>query len=641
MSNMSSFWSSFGMDSGARLEKAKVQVQVDLKYLYSAFTKIPCLRLSPDRRARLIRGFEEFPFDTAVPLMAFKNVSFLEICDIDFRQFCGWDRLADQLRSLSVKRAQLDDPIDLIVHVVLDDMDKRRRRSSKQSPPTPTWPASSLVRHTDLVRTASAASTPETGYLGTSTSPRDALYLRHDVDISVSRRPRNNSTSPTRSKATWQGTSFRHVRGTGEKMKRSGSGSSNSSTHSSNAASRDRSSSNLLAMGILPASKWRFLKHLSLADNALTSINVAGLAPLSNTLQSLDLSYNHLSEVPDCLATLTALRALNLSNCMIASLHSLSRNPLPAITVLSLRSNRLTSIAGVERLLSLERLDIRDNCIADPMEMARLTGIPDLHEIWVVNNPLVQSHKTYRVTIFNLFRGTPGHSEDITIDSFGPGYSERRQLSERVAESASNSINPISMYNGSFDSQSMKISRDLSDITNRVIPGNRPIPEATQSEIIVGSNRRKKASRRRIVDLAKDDSHAAKAVVSTLGYQTAPSITLTQELNKTNIQTEDLEDSCMEKVGSDTLKHAPFLSKQGIPELEGAVMTTPAALTKTPVDSLHSANEIASMVQEIQQLNVKGDAYRRKVEALKDEFGSGWFHMLNEENWNSRGEKES
>src|SRR6202044_3644266 len=117
MSGMSSLWASFGLGSSAasRGERQKAAIEMDLKYLYSAFTKIPCLRLAPDRRARLIQGYEEFPFDTAVPLLAFKNISALEVVDIDIRQFFGWDRLAEQLRSLTVKRAGVDDPADVLI----------------------------------------------------------------------------------------------------------------------------------------------------------------------------------------------------------------------------------------------------------------------------------------------------------------------------------------------------------------------------------------------------------------------------------------------------------------------------------------------------------------------------------------------
>jgi hypothetical protein len=47
------------------------------------------------------------------------------ICHVDFRQFYSWDRIADQLRSLTLKD---EDPTDLLVNIVLDGMDKRRRR---------------------------------------------------------------------------------------------------------------------------------------------------------------------------------------------------------------------------------------------------------------------------------------------------------------------------------------------------------------------------------------------------------------------------------------------------------------------------------------------------------------------------------
>ena len=136
MSSMSSLWTKLGLHakSEAKLERQKAAEQDDLKYLYSAFTKVPCLRLSPDHKAPLIAGYEEFPFDSAVPLLAFKNVTYLEICHVDFRQFYGWDRMADQLRSLTLKNAHIEDPTDLLVNIVLDDMDKRRRRSAKVPP---------------------------------------------------------------------------------------------------------------------------------------------------------------------------------------------------------------------------------------------------------------------------------------------------------------------------------------------------------------------------------------------------------------------------------------------------------------------------------------------------------------------------
>ena len=642
MSNMSSFWSSFGLssNSAAKTERAKAQLQMDIKYLYSAFTKIPCLRLSPDRRARMISGYEEFPFDTAVPLVAFKNVSALEIYDLDFRQFFGWDKLADQLRSLTIKRGQLDDPLDLIVHIVLDDMDKRRRRSSKpQSPPTPIWPASPSIRHPDLTRMNSSPSTPlgDGSVLATSASPRDSLFLRGDVDISVSRthqRSRNKSVSPTRPAHTRQGPSYRHVRGR-DKLKRSGSGSSNSSTHSLTGVPRNRSSSNLLSMGILPASKWRFLRHLSLADNALTTLSAAGLAPLANSLHSLDLSSNLLKEVPDCLASLAALRALNLSNCMIDSLHSLARNPLPAITALNLRGNRLMSMAGIERLLSLERLDIRDNKLLDPTELARLTGIPDIREIWVASNPFVKSHSNYRVTIFNLFRSTSGYTDDITIDSSGPGYSERRYLRDRVAEAAAVPIvRPTPTDSGMTDPPPDKVAKLPSIIATHVVVGNRPIPRSTQSESVVGtSNRLKKGARRRIVDLSIDEGTNKANFPSAEPTRLRPSVP-TPEQSDTNVSLNE-EESFRARITSHIIaEDDPFIADSKALKPQNSTITPPSTPPGNPGHAEQGA--VDSLATDTQKLDIHGGTYRHKAETFKDKFGSGWLRAMNEEGWDGR-----
>jgi len=636
MSNMSSLWSGLGLggsSGAARTEKAKAQLEADLKYLYSAFTKIPCLRLSPDRKARLIAGYEEFPFDTAVPLVAFKNLSALEICDVDFRQFYGWDRLADQLRSLSVKRAHVDDPSDLLVGIVLDDMDKRRRRSSKaQSSPMPAWPSSPATRHIDLARRDSAPGSPVTDdKYGTSTSPRNIVYVRAETEISVPRtHARTKSTSPTRPTSSRQGTTYRHVRGNGGKLKRSGSGSSNSSNTSLHSPSRTRSSSNLLSLGILPASKWRFLKHLSLADNALTSLTASSLSPLANTLHSLDLSSNLFSDVPDALASLTALRALNLSNCMIESLHSLARNPLPAISALNLRSNRLASLAGVERLFSLERLDLRDNRLSDPTEIARLTGIPDIREIWVLNNPFVRSYGNYRVTILNLFRGTPGYTEDILIDATAPGYSERRQLRERVAETEGLPIvkpAPVDwdlhLSIHSVDAAS-KVPNDPDERSKRPPP-----PQVTQSEINVSSARRKRGPRRRIVDLSVDESLAVKT-----------SNTILDELPKKEIKFADVEGAEIQYP-----QQQPPIARLGIPPAHVEDDLLPPVPLNPRLHTVTSAPEVPralpcldpaedlgkSIAGELQHLNLNGEAYRRKVEALKDEFGAAWLNVLSQD----------
>ncbi|PGH19824.1 hypothetical protein AJ80_03740 [Polytolypa hystricis UAMH7299] len=622
MSGMSALWSSIGLgsrDSTSKSEKAKAAIQNDLKYLYSAFTKIPCLRLAPDHRARLIRGYEEYPFDTAVPLHSFKNLSALEIIDVDFRSFYGWDRLADQLRSLTLKRANIDDPGDLLTGIVLDDIDKRRRRSTKTQPsPVLGWVQSTSgpqsIHRLETTKSSSAPGSPVTdpGF-GTSTSPKGGTPMVRGGSEGTKQHARSGSISPARPTSSKQPSSSRHSRGP-SKIKRSGSGSSNSSEAST--VYRNGSTSNLLA-GILPPNKWRFLRHLSLTENSITTISASSLAPVANTLHSLDLSCNLFTEIPDSLASLTALRSLNLSNCMIESLHSLTRNPLPAITALNLRGNRLRSIAGIERLLSLERLDLRDNQLSDPTEIARLTGIPYIREIWVSGNPFTKTHYGYRVVIFNLFRRTPGFSEDIIIDTTGPGYTEKKQLVERAAEpEAVPVIRPVEKAEPAVDTGRHTYHNQALPVDSRVL---QPAPVSPKNEHSVGSSRRKKVHRRRIVELSHGDSYMG-------GDST------TSELGRPNLRQVNTDPfvtaPSVHHTGSyrDTTSNAP-----ATPDIPVKPDQSQKSATVDPPKGSHLLPAIEGI-----DWGSGGDVYRQRLEALKNEVGTNWLTVLGDETWGDK-----
>jgi hypothetical protein len=650
MSGMSSLWSSFGIGGGsstAKAEKQAAAIQADLKYLYSAFTKIPCLRLAPDRRARLIQGYEEFPFDSAVPLYAFKNISALEVVDIDIRQFFGWDRLAEQLRSLTVKRASVEEPADLLINIVLDDMDRRRRRSSKaQMSPVASWALATSPRKSptmpqaELAKSNSAPGSPDFSTNPDELDARASAIVRSgSADLGALSKGRPRSNSPVRPTSSRTGSAHGHVRGS-HKIKRSGSASSQSST-SDNWYNPRGSSSNLLAPTVLPPSKWRFLKHLCLADNSLTSISADGFAPLANTLHSLDLSTNLFTQIPDCLASLTALRALNLSNCMIESLHSLTRNPLPAISALNLRANRLASLAGIERLYPLERLDLRENKLSDPTELARLTGVPELREIWVAGNPFTRTHPNYRVTIFNLFRKTPGYTEDIIIDASGPGYNERRQLVERAAERSNVPVvMPAPPDNGPpiVDVNKPLIVHDEPKEPS-VLRKERPAALPTTSEIYSSGSRRRKTPRRRIVDLSTPDTSPAKlkngTVVLSKSPVAGPSGDPSAPLAGTDIASAETLDSSLNSAAQvDTRPdmHRSSSSPEARvvrPELGHAA--TVRLVPGEPFSDQTSPVKFAAT--DTQEWRMSGETYRKKIEALRSEVGNGWLSVLSEESW--------
>jgi hypothetical protein len=630
MSGMSSLWSSLrmGSNSAAKLERQKVQLQEDLRYLYSAFTKIPCLRLAPDHKARLIAGYEEFPFDTAVPLFAFKNVTALEIYDIDFRQFYGWDKMAENLRSLTVKRANVDDPADILINIVLDDIDKRRRRSAKQpaSPPTP-WAASPGPKHAQLSRSDSPPLSPAKQ----STSPRSMAAGRDSSSRSSAPR-RERSRSPTRPPSSRQGSS--HVYGrTGTPNVRRSSGSSASSVRSTTPRG---SSSNLLSMGWFPSTKWRFLRHLSLADNGLTHITATSIAPLANTLQSLDLSANLFTEIPDSLATLTSLRALNLSNCMIDSLNSLGRNPLPAITTLNLRSNRLNSLAGVERLLSLERVDFRDNKLTDPTELARLTCIPELAEIYVYRNPFCKTHPTHRITIFNLFRKTPGYTEDVIIDSTGPTAGEKRQLVDRAPEMPGR---PVVQPPPEDDSPSAppvppKVVRALDTPSEDADALRRTgsLQRTKSSRSTQGSQKKKKGPKRRIVELSQNETvpRTSSSGLASLPYEDMPTGQAPRVM-KPEVEPVAKDSFRSEEPSKGQKSGDP--SKMTAPDDRAVTDVTHTIHQQLPPIDTTTASKSPEPQQE--EFDAGNDLYKKKIEALRQDFGNTWLSALGDDSWDT------
>lgn len=606
MSSMTSMWSGFGLStSAAKVEKRKAVELEDLRYLYSAFTKIPCFKLALDHRAPRIAGYEEFPFDTAVPVHAFKNLNALEIVDLDFRSIYGWDRLADQLRSLTLKRAGVEDLLDLLVNIVLDDADGRRRRSAKNSTsPVLAHPIpSTLQKQSDIARSSSVPDSPTIdGQRSSCDRPVSAdMALSSYLNTRPTLGPRLCSKSPPRPVSSRRGSAYTPGRPGGKARQSSGS-----STSSATACTPRNSSLNLLSLDRL-ASKWRFLRHLSLADNALMSISRHSLQPLAGTLQSLDLSSNLFSEIPESLASLVSLRALNLSNCMIESLHSLSRSPLPAINVLNLRGNRISSLVGIEKLLSLERLDLRENRLRDPTELARLTGMPDFQEVYVSRNPFVKTHSNYRITIFNLFRNSPGYIDDVVIDGQGPGYGERRQLVDRAPE-----VTGIPIIQAPMDEDGQLKAPDNNDVVEPM-PAEMDVTtelgnNAPHEELYVRGQRRRKGPKRRIVDISQSDS-MQKSTSASLGIE-SPSSRLANILQGVETAQSTSED--------DSYLKSTVLSP---------IPTSPA--------SHHYDNDGHSIVEpeRPEPATFNSNQYRKRLESLKRDYGDSWLTALGDKNW--------
>ena len=185
----------------------------------------------------------------------------------------------------------------------------------------------------------------------------------------------------------------------------------------------DPPASSTRALLKLPPLKWAFLKHLSLPDNALAFFP-SELIPYLKSLTHLDLSSNLLVSVPAGLGELYNLVSLNLTDNLIDSVLGIYQN-LGQILCINLAHNRLDSLCGLERLLALERIDLRYNFLEDSAEIGRLAILPNVCELRVEGNPLVEIEERYRTNCFQYFWKEGKH---ITLDGTSPTLLERQSL---------------------------------------------------------------------------------------------------------------------------------------------------------------------------------------------------------------------
>jgi hypothetical protein len=288
----------------------------------------------------------------------------------------------------------------------------------------------------------------------------------------------------------------------------------------------------------------------------------------------------------------------------------------------------LISIAGVERLYPLERLDLRDNRMIDPTELARLTGIPDLREVWVMGNPFTRTHGSYRITIFNLFRNTPGYTEDIIVDTYGPGYSERRQLAERVAEKAN--VPVIKPPPQNYGLPPVDVNKPIINYPKEPSVKDRPQPAATTSEVNTSSSgRRRRTPKRRIVDLSTSETTPSKPTVKILSDE--PSATPAGSDSGYGISPEPSPRTVPLYVPSEPRQQTQIPAD--IPRIDTSVVPR-----FPPIETVSYDTPLvkAASMKDAQDWKISGELYRKKLEALRTEVGNGWLSVLSEEGWESQ-----
>lgn len=276
-------------------------IDADLKFLYSSFTKLPALIIHAPTKSAIQELLQDPPGQNAIPFDSFKNLQSLQCIDIDPRTLLGWDRLAESLRSLTIKRSGLEDISDVFIGAVIDDQARRQGSASrKRQRRIPSRSGYSTPLPDTVVEEETSEDKPETESTDTSSPP-----------------------PPKLSSLKWA--FLKHL-----------SLADNSLT-------------------FIPAdalSHLTSLTHLDLSTNLLVSVPPA-LSMLYN-LVSLNLSDNMIDSVLGIYLNLGQILYLNLSHNRLESLCGLER--LHALERVDLRSNLLDESSEVGRLATLPNI---------------------------------------------------------------------------------------------------------------------------------------------------------------------------------------------------------------------------------------------------------------------------------------------
>lgn len=402
VSSASVYWRSFAFSKDPKV------INKDIKYLYSSFTKIPCLILSPKTKINCITSYEEYPCDTSVPIKMFKNLQVLEIVDYEPNEIFGWHILSEQLRILIIRNSKIDNIGDFLFNLVIDDESGRSSFNSHKQP----------RKFNEFSHNTAIQSVP--------TSSEDSFGPpSHDiVEHPLSNHINNNNAFryPKRERATTTGPT--------------GAGSLPKDMFLAEPLSKDYHSTLspfTKDYQTLPDSKWSFLKQLTVSETSITRIPSFIFKPLSN-LVKLNLSNNLLEEIPHGLDQLVNIKYLNFADNYITNLENLPRN-LKYLSALNFNNNKLSDLSGLEHLHSLEKIDLRRNRLETleslkPIILQFIKSLQKFNNVYLSSNSLP---KTYRSDLFNLFNGVK-YKNNMKIDDSRPGYFESALLLD--AESA-------------------------------------------------------------------------------------------------------------------------------------------------------------------------------------------------------------
>ena len=550
----------------------------ELKYIFSSFTKIPALAICGPSKKMIVETLSDVPSKNALPLDTFKNLQSLECTDIDPRLLLGWDRLAEGLRSLKIKRSGLEDVADIFIGAVMDDQARRAGSTSRKR-------RRDIPRHSDKQLTFQSSQLPGT-----------VLEVEEEGE------------APDETTFPFSSTQFSSL-------------------------------------------KWAFLRHLSLADNALTIIPQE-IFPYLVSLSHLDLSSNLFVSIPAGLGALHNLIHLNLADNIIDSVLGIYLN-VGQVLHINLSSNRLESICGLERLQGLERVDLRRNHIEQSAEIGRLATLPNITEVWVEGNYFCEIEENYRITCFDYFWK---ERKLVKLDGSPPGLYEKSRLTAPPPEQMTSS-RPLSTASSppvvavTHNLHSVDSSRDTPcNVTAAPETLNPSLSHLPVSAVGMRGPRKKM----RIVDLDGNNSEGGSkgTIYSRNRLLDSPKVVRKEKKDKTKSAWDQTgtEELSTPRATSPVASESP-LSSDGpakSPSQATAGFSSPSRRhrnktespkVRTIVDPELSCHHVAlspcSSPRRLPHSNeeeiVNGaEAYRRRLETLKKDMGEGWLQIYSQ-----------
>ncbi|KAG9319363.1 hypothetical protein KVV02_005615 [Mortierella alpina] len=329
----------------------------------------------------------------------FSSLTHLELHKIPPRSIEGWETLMVQLKSLVIIQAGIEDVHDVIVTAVIESERRRRRRVSKEK--------------------------------------NRAVLIRQEQ-----REALKDATLISKGRRLGQGSGSSSVSSSSSSVSSSPDSSNPSSPSNSPILGPDSYSEDEQAI-LRSIKMWPALRHLSVSDNALPTLQHNDTFAQTLAVVSLDLSHNLLIAPPPGLIHLHNLQSLNMSYNMMESVQAIYQI-LGNIAVLDLRGNRLASLCGLERLWNLEKVDVRDNRLEEAAEVGRLAALPGIREVWAESNPFCEKQTRYRLEILAVFKAN-GH--DLLLDGTFASFVEKRSLANMSPTAFSTTLSSINNVN--------------------------------------------------------------------------------------------------------------------------------------------------------------------------------------------------